>query len=1252
MKKRLVAMLAVLVAALALPAGAQDAVSVIELVRQSQSALAAHRMDDAVSLARQAVNQDPAYGDAWRQLGAVLLRMGSRGEALEAFEAATRLTPDNAAAWRDYGWTLWAENRRDEAVKAFEQAVALNVPQKEDLAVQVLAALSEQGRTDEALEVFNRWVPGGGVLAPAIKLVEKGRTVAARPLLERAWAAGENKPLSGLYLAYANALNGSCESTYEHLSPFLDTVSQQTDPALLDMSLEALNVCSDNARLQDALERMGTAIEGRPAQSARITDIMEKAAEEQRFRGDERRALELYERVLARDPARVSWIFAAGLKESLEGEDAATAMLNDLLRKTKSAAVKNGIEGRAAERAGKLETAAKLYQKSLADEPAQPLLRENRFKVLVKLGRLKDAREEAEWFAKRIEEGDPTLRSYLAEMWTSLAEDEKALDLWQMLHLSLPDLPYYAVETALAMFRLCQPEDAIAVLESTASLTAYPLAYEFLAEIEAALGRPAEAMKRAEEGLEKKQTRGLLRQHAENAETAGLVSEASVASSAAYLELDPGNSSMALLHGRQLWALGLTNEATAHFKELVARNPALVPALLFLRDSASLRRRFKEAAQYSAAAAKVIPSSVDIQRRYAVSLAEYERWHRAFSRLRKTASQDASQAIAVLMYRLVTDCDYPGRNNVSQIAEHVERLAGAGYAFTLPADVNRRSDRPRAMLILLDADLNAVEKIDEVLKNSNARAVYAGTTTTLTRESPGKPTPAQLAKLVASGRWAVASSGPDENASVAVTAEGNLGNPLTHSVFVRGVEEDPVAYSNRIDNTIAAAAASLDPSAARMLVYPGGDFGQTSLDTGFRQLDALQAAVKKHFNHAVYAEDPGFVPPNHDDVRLPGRMVPPDWDGERLMDHMVRANPVVRAQLELAKLLYWNRQHEAANVWFARLDKAGADPREILYNWGANAYQQGDLPVALEKLRAARDLQPDDEKIASALKRAENVKRPDISGGYLHWYDNESRSYEQWNAEAQGFVTDRLRLGAFADRNRWEQDALGVEEGDRAGVQALIFPHRAIWLEARVWRLWMDDLPDRDGRLIRLRLPNTLLSGFVAFVAAREEMETVEALRADIYQNRFAVQTYSRLLDVWDLYANLTRLERTDDNETTIIDGRLVYRLHEWPFLGAGYLFRFGDSDFDPPEYWAPEELEQHQFYATWRGDYRRLNFSFSGQAGVAREMETDWRFVWGARANADLRLTRHLGLRGEVNYFEGPIYERTTWTAGATAKF
>ena len=135
---------------------------------------------------------------------------------------------------------------------------------------------------------------------------------------------------------------------------------------------------------------------------------------------------------------------------------------------------------------------------------------------------------------------------------------------------------------------------------------------------------------------------------------------------------------------------------------------------------------------------------------------------------------------------------------------------------------------------------------------------------------------------------------------------------------------------------------------------------------------------------AVAGDGNGFIAPGYDPVRLPGRMVPSTWDTTQLDKRLKEDNPYVKSRLDLAKVLSWNRQvPRMPTVGTDRAAALGVDPVELNFNWGANAFFEGDLPTALEKLRQAQALNPNSEKITTMLDRAEMAKRPQLGGFFL-----------------------------------------------------------------------------------------------------------------------------------------------------------------------------------------------------------------------------------------------------------------------------
>lgn len=1196
---------------------------------------------------------DPDKPAAWRDLAAWRQTAGQTEAALSSYQKAVELDPKNANAWRDFGWLLWSFGRRDEAIAAFDQAIRNGLETRRELAIQIVAQMIEDGQTDQALASLAQWDPNAAPLDYAVPMVANGRLRAAKPLLLKAWET-QPTPETGLYLARASAGGAGAKNVPNYLAPFIDKLTPKTDPTQIQTALQALLDSAESLDAADAVLAFAEKADQAYRQDPRLADLLERTAGRMRFRRNTAAAAELYRRMLELNPDRKSWLDAIELELEANGSAAAERLLSRLQNQATSVVIRAAVDGWIAQRAGRAEDAIAAFEKSLAADPDQPRLRRFLFDNYLKVGRLADARAAAEWMEDQIAAGQDALRPAAAEMWTALGEPDRAVDWWQLLRLATPGVSYYAIEEAAANYLACRPDDAIEVLEETIASAPSPQAYEALAEIHVALGHPEKAAEIAQAGLAVAPAPGLFRAYAENAEAAGLVADDSVAAARKLLEADPGHLQGTLLVARQLQALGQTDEAIAFQKQILARNPDFFSALVGLKNAASAARDFAQALDYSETIVADRPWDVESRLRHAIALSEAEHVRASLQLLRRTVKHNEPQdLVPVLVYRYVVDCPYPGRNTVAQMEAHLRRLAADGYRLATPEQLAWPLAQPHAVVVLEDADLAVLQAVDAVLAEIGGRAVYAGHRGILARAIPGKPAPDDLRRLAESGRWLIASAGPESDRRQPVAADGRLGNPFTHPVVKNGRAETDAAFRKRLATEFAAAADVLGAVPGKLLVYPYGDYGQASLDTSREYREIYRGAVADAFDQALFYDDNGFLAPDHDPLRIPARVVPAAWDADRLAEHLRRDNPGIRAQLELAKLLYWNRQHEEANYWFKRALAAGADPKEASFNWGANALQQGDLPVAIARLEKARELDPASPKTERALENAADRKRLTLELGGRYWKDNEDRSYEQFSAQGGGFVRNYLRLGAFADANRWNTDGLGDERGMRLGAEARwhLFPQ--IWLDGQLWQLQLeDDLDDLGGGELRLHLPNRWLGGFAELGFSRAEIETVEALRAEIHADTYELATYSRLFDKFDLFANGQIVDRTDDNQTWLAFGRLVYRFQEWPYLGAGYLFRFGDSDSDPAEYWAPEELEQHQFYANWRGAWGRLGYSFSGQAGYSREWQTDWQFIWGGNARLEWAVTRRLSLRVEGIYQESATYDRTTATAGAIVRF
>jgi tetratricopeptide (TPR) repeat protein len=137
-------------------------------------------------------------------LGAALGGLGRYSEALEAFERAVELDPEDAFAHLQRGEALMELNRDGEALEAFERAVELD---PEDAASHARrgASLSQLDRPEEALEAFeqaaelDRTTPGFPLVTAVLYLSQRKVEPALQHLQEAFRRAKANESLTSTY---------------------------------------------------------------------------------------------------------------------------------------------------------------------------------------------------------------------------------------------------------------------------------------------------------------------------------------------------------------------------------------------------------------------------------------------------------------------------------------------------------------------------------------------------------------------------------------------------------------------------------------------------------------------------------------------------------------------------------------------------------------------------------------------------------------------------------------------------------------------------------------------------------------------------------------------------------------------------------------------------------------------------------------------------------------------------------------------
>jgi tetratricopeptide (TPR) repeat protein len=115
--------------------------------------LQAEQYDHAAEWLARAIRQDPnpVY---LLSLGTTLQRQGRRDEALQVFDKAVQLKPNDAGLWRNLGNALIDLDRPDDAILTFQHVLKLD-PQHADAAFRIGFLLHQLGRLEEALSYLD-----------------------------------------------------------------------------------------------------------------------------------------------------------------------------------------------------------------------------------------------------------------------------------------------------------------------------------------------------------------------------------------------------------------------------------------------------------------------------------------------------------------------------------------------------------------------------------------------------------------------------------------------------------------------------------------------------------------------------------------------------------------------------------------------------------------------------------------------------------------------------------------------------------------------------------------------------------------------------------------------------------------------------------------------------------------------------------------------------------------------------------------
>ena len=202
-------------------------------------ALAARgRLDEAIQHFDRALLLKPDDVKADLNLGAAWARQGNLLEAVQHFERALQLEPDYPEAHCNLGNALAAQGRLDEAIQHYERALQLK-PDDAEVHYNLGKALAAQGKLDEAVRHFERalqFKPDDALAHHnlGVALARQGKADEAIQHFERALQLKPDYPEAHFNLGNALAAQGKLDEAIPHFQRALALATAQGNTALAE----------------------------------------------------------------------------------------------------------------------------------------------------------------------------------------------------------------------------------------------------------------------------------------------------------------------------------------------------------------------------------------------------------------------------------------------------------------------------------------------------------------------------------------------------------------------------------------------------------------------------------------------------------------------------------------------------------------------------------------------------------------------------------------------------------------------------------------------------------------------------------------------------------------------------------------------------------------------------------------------------------------------------------------------------------
>lgn len=1211
-------------------------------------------------------------------------------EELPTPSARTALM-QQANLMRDTGWTLWGNGRYGDAYAYWRDAAAVNPETGQASVPTWCAMLIQENMIPQALEIFRLYYPSLNPISLVMCYIVNNQWYAAQPLLMS--TADDIRPLAWKnLLAALGALKNGTPQQVEATAKSLTAAAGAPATMLVTLPVNAsgktnvelndayygtllLEYMSELSR-QDYTQQLSDLLHTdllRTVAPSQAASVLSASALTQLLHGDTKLSAIMLTKALELEPAMPDAHLGMALVLKIRGnQDAAQEQL--AIGMASKLPIKDYILGRFAMLDGHMDKAVNYFTRYLRKEPQDLSARYELFGLYLAMPNYVRAREQRDFFARS--QHNPEAVMYLALTELELGNYTRSEKLFRKMLQQRPESravilglvqslkrqERFEEANALLAAKNLQDPEVLTVLRNKAEQAerdANPLAQRRYAEeylrlspdspyLNAIYNNALRDRYRAEAERLERMRRDRIKLDKGTLDT----SDISEPYLAALRAMNPNNPDTFKPDPTPL------ELAENHAKSILARNSMQSNALESELDIALQKEDYTKAADISRDMARDFPYDEHYKLQSTVHNAAAARYGYAFKTLEKESALGINAAGMALAFPDVAHFPRTNAYTVKDVAHYLDALQDNFRTVNMSEFMNSSAynaggTAAKIPLLVLVGQISPEDLValDGELKRRNARGVLLVSEQSFMPDTPRQlPGLALLKQLQQSGRWELVLTDSMERTivnskgrTVSFWAERGLHNGQPESY-----DEMRARWRKMLQHIRGAARkAGFDIAAWQ---YPGGDYGQLTLDGDADIRAAYTDAVKDVFDVAFVPSENGYHTTRYDPHKLPVRNIYSPLDGLTLT-RMAQRHPTRLALMTEGLVASWNGQLPRAERLFAKSENLGLSPEDLTYYRGANALYDGDTPYALQLARKSRELEPKALRSEDLLARAEKLMRPRVGYEPQWWYDSEGRSYYEHTARASTHVTEKLALSATTSDIIWGTSDK-AEHGYSVGAGLRYYPLPQHWLDLSA----QDVMRDKGSSFARWDAAwhGAYATDFLNFNGTydlsygRAPIETLESIEKEIYADQFAVNTQARVLDRISLEAQLYGVLRTDGNNTKGLSFSPKLIIWEKPNIRVGYQFNAADSDQNPDAYYAPQEYYNHMAVVDASVEIFE-NFSINGMYGygTAISKDKDWENVTRYGGGFTLAIAQSLNIQGNYQHLQLPSYTLDQYSLG-----